>query len=139
MGRHPGSAVPPVSGDLYRVEGASPTHPIVDVVVHQRDEAGAVKARLDRAMTAQCGHRHWVSARRVNRRDAVLDWRVTAYCFPEGYAPASKKQMADECDGIDGMLAPVDRAAVEAAHQARLDWAASMAGDVVLRSRGLVS
>ena len=112
---------------------------MVEFTIGQRDEAGTVKARLDAALTAQCGHRHWVSARRINRGGTVLDWRVTAYCWPEGYAPATRKQMADECDGIDGLLTPADRAATEAAHQARLDMAAELAGDIVLRSRGLVS
>ena len=128
---------PPVVGDLYRIVGPPGPHSQADVIVHQRDEAGQVKARLAAVLDGQCGMSHWVSARRVNRRGTVLDWRVTAYCWPENYAPKTRKQMADECDGIDGMLRPADRQATEAAHQGRLNRAAEMAGDIVLRSRGL--
>ena len=130
---------PPLSGDLYQMTGPPGPHRTVGVPVGQRDEAGTVKARLAEVLDGQCGQGHWVSARRVNRKGTVLHWRVTAYCWPEGYAPLTRGQMAAECDGIDGMLRPADQQATEEAHEARLGWAADMAGDVVLRSRGLVS
>ena len=129
-------SAPPVSGDQYTITGPPGPHANVDVIVHQRDEAAAVKARLRAALGEQCGQEHWVSAQVRNRRNGVVDWRITAYCWPDGYAPETRGQMAAECDGIDGLLQPADRAAAVANHQERLEWAGEMAGDIVLRSRG---
>ena len=131
---------PPVVGDLYQVAGPEGgAHQQVEVVLHPMDEAGQVKARLAAALEDQCGHQHWVSAKRRNQRGStVLHWKVEGYCWPEGYAPQSHQAMREEADGIVGLLRPADRGAAERAADDRRSWAAEVAVDATLRSRGLL-
>ena len=131
---------PPVVGDLYQVAGPEGgAHQQVEVVLHPMDDAGRVKGRLAEVLEAQCGHQHYVSAKRRNQRGStVLHWKVEGYCWPEGYAPQSHQQLREEADGIVGILKPADRAAAETAADNRRSWAAEVAVDAALRSRGLL-
>ena len=110
----------------YLMEGGdltAPPHRLVEVALHAEADANQVKGALEQVLREQCGQRHWLTATRRNSKGLVLNWKVSARCWPTANPPRNRQEL-DALPGLDGLLQPADREQAEADEQARLTQAA---------------
>ena len=122
---------------LYQMEGgaqAAPEHQLVEVSLHSEADAGCVRGAVEIALRAQCGNRHYLTARRINRKGStILDWKVEGYCAPTDHRPQSWDEIRATLPGIVSILKPADREQAEADERARLEQAAKEAAEFFQR------
>ena len=136
----PAPAVPAdrFSNILYEGKGrADSIHQQVEVLLSEGAESNTVKAVLDNALQEQCGHRHYLTARRINSKGLVLNWSVKAYCFPEGFAPKTITELKATCpDGLETILRPADKEKAQQVAEGNADLMGRVVADLVLADVG---
>ena len=109
-------------------EATAPAHQLVEVALHAEANSNCVKGAVAIALRAQCGHEHHITARRLNGKGLVLNWKVSARCWPTSNPPRNRQEL-DALPGLDGLLRPVDKEQAEADERERLAQAAREAAE----------
>ena len=122
---------------LYQMPGgeaAASAHQQVEVSLHSEADANCVKGAVEIALRAQCGNRHYLTAKRLNQKDStILNWKVEAFCAPTDYRPKSWDEIRATLPGIVSILKPANREQAEIDERARLERAAREAAEFFAR------